>query len=147
MMMIPKPRFVGLVLMCVIAFAKGAPADELLTDGDRDSIRSVIESQLDAFQRDDADGAFSFAAPTIREKFGDAVTFIEMVRSGYRPVYRPSEVVFRDIDATGTLPIQEVLVVDRQGRSFIARYPMQRQPDGDWLIAGCFLSPFEGEST
>jgi len=140
-------QFVGLVLMCFVAFATGAPADEPLSTGDRDSIRSVIESQLDAFRRDDADDAFSFAAPIIREKFGNAVTFIEMVRTGYRPVYRPSEVVFRDIDMSGTLPIQEVLVVDREGGSFIAHYPMQRQPDGHWLIAGCFLSPFEGEST
>ena len=145
--MVRSTHFAGLVLICFLALTNGSLADEQLTRGDRDAIRSVIESQLAAFRRDDAAGAFAFAAPTIREKFGDATTFIDMVRGGYRPVYRPSEVVFRGIDATGALPIQEVLVVDREGRSFIARYPMQRQPDGGWLIAGCFLSPFEGEST
>ena len=137
----------GLTLICLVALADGAAAAERLTAADRSEIRTVIESQLAAFGRDDADGAFSFAAPTIREKFGDAATFIDMVRGGYRPVYRPSEVAFQDIDNSGTLPIQEVLVVDREGRSFIARYPMQKQPDGHWLIAGCFLAPFNGEAT
>jgi hypothetical protein len=145
--MIARMRCFGVVLVCAVALTNGAAAGEPLSPGDRDAIRAVIESQIAAFRRDDADGAFSFAAPFIREKFGDAATFIEMVRGGYRPVYRPSEVVFRDIDATGTLPIQEVLVVDREGRSFIAHYPMQKQPDGHWLIAGCFLAPFDGEAT
>ncbi len=142
-----RTRFFGIILVFAVVFGDRVSAGESLTADDRDAIRVVIESQIAAFRRDDADGAFSFAAPLIREKFGDAGSFIDMVRGGYRPVYRPSEVVFRDIDATGALPIQEVLVVDREGRSFIARYPMQRQTDGRWLIAGCFLAPFEGEET
>ena len=117
------------------------------SNGGVPATRAVIENQIAAFQRDDADGAFAFAAPSIRQKFGDAATFIRMVRDGYRPVYRPREVLFRGIDATGALPIQEVLVVGPDGRGFIARYPMQKQPDGGWLIAGCFLSPFDGEAT
>ena len=140
-------RLCGVLLICVFAATGLARADDGLTPEDRDAIRGVIESQIDAFRRDDADQAFSFAAPSIRAKFGDPGTFIGMVRDGYRPVYRPREVVFRELDETGTLPIQRVLVVDGNGRSFIAHYPMQQQADGTWLIAGCFLSPFEGEST
>lgn len=140
-------RLCGVLLICMFATTGPARADDGLTAEDRDAIRVVIESQIDAFRRDDADQAFSFAAPSIRAKFGDSGTFIGMVRDGYRPVYRPREVVFRNIDETGALPIQRVLVVDGNGRSFIAHYPMQQQPDGTWLIAGCFLSPFEGEST
>lgn len=134
-------------MVCTVATAASGAAGQALSADDRAAIRAVIESQIAAFQRDDADGAFAFAAPGIRQKFGDAATFIRMVRDGYGPVYRPREVVFRGIDETGALPIQEVLVVGPDGNGFIARYPMQKQPDGGWLIAGCFLSPFDGETT
>ena len=145
-MMIARLRPIGFLLLCLFA-PTGAAAGEHVSAADRDAIRAVIENQIAAFRRDDADGAFSFAAPTIREKFGDAATFLRMVREGYHPVYRPTAVEFRLLDDTGTLPVQEVLVVDAEGRGFIARYPMQKQPDGAWRIAGCFLSPFEGEAT
>lgn len=138
---------IGAIAAALVLWSCSALAHEDLTADDRFEIRAVIESQLAAFRRDDATEAFSYAAPTIREKFGDAATFIDMVRSAYTAVYRPSDVQFRDIDTSGTLPIQEVLVVGPQGRSFIAHYPMQQQPDGTWLIAGCFLSLFEGEAT
>jgi hypothetical protein len=36
-----------------------------ITDSDRATIRSVVEKQLQAFQKDDAAGAFAFASPGI----------------------------------------------------------------------------------
>jgi len=36
-----------------------------ITDSDRATIRSVVEQQLQAFQKDDAAGAFAFASPEI----------------------------------------------------------------------------------
>jgi hypothetical protein len=44
------------------------------------AIRQVIADQLAALRRGDAVGAFSFAAPGIRERFGDAPAFLAMVR-------------------------------------------------------------------
>ncbi len=57
-------------------------------------IRGVIERQLAAFERDDADGAFAFASPGIRRRFGTPETFMDMVRRHYPPVYRPRDVAF-----------------------------------------------------
>ena len=37
------------------------------------------------------------------------------------------------------VPAQRVLVVGPDGVPVIAVYPMQRMPDGSWLINGCFL--------
>ncbi len=111
---------------------------------DRKSIRSVIEAQIAAFARDDAEAAFGFAAPGIQAKFGDASTFIAMVRAAYGPVYRPAEVGFLNLDLSGAAPVQHVLIVDSEGEPFLALYPMQRQPDGNWRIAGCVLIPWRG---
>lgn len=130
-------------ILCLILLAPSAGA--AVDDDDRAAIRTVIERQLDAFRRDDAEAAFSFAAPGIRAKFGSPARFIAMVRTHYRAVYRPRHVLFRGLDTSRLMPVQDVLVVGPDGASFLARYPMQKQPGGGWLIAGCYLLPFEGE--
>ena len=129
--------------LTVAALASPATADSL-DDSERGAIRGVIEAQIAAFGRDDAAAAFALAAPGIQAKFGDAETFVAMVRAAYRPVYRPAEVSFRELDASGALPIQRVLIVDADGAAWLAHYPMQRQADGQWRIAGCVLALWDG---
>lgn len=129
-----------LVLLAVILLLPmPAPAQDL-SAGDRDAIRQVIESQLDAFRRDDAGEAFSYASPMIQEKFGNPTNFMRMVREGYAPVYRPRAVEFRDLTSLRGRPAQEVLFVGPDGRAVLARYFMERQPSGRWRIDGVVLT-------
>ena len=116
-----------------------AAAEQDLPDSDRAAIRTTIERQLAAFQRDDGSAAFTYAAPSIKERFGTPENFMNMVRTGYEPVYRPREVEFHQVVAVQGAPAQEVLVVDRNGVAYLAYYLMQQQPDGEWLISGCIL--------
>ena len=109
-----------------------SPADAL-------AIRQVIESQLAAFQRDDGEAAFSFASPGIQTRFHDPDTFMEMVRTGYLPVYRPKAVEFRDLVTHEGVLVQEVMVVGPDGQPVMALYFMELQPDGSWRIDGCTL--------
>ena len=92
-----------------------AAADAGLADRDQAAIRTTIESQLAAFRRDDGAAAFSYAAPSIQEKFDTPENFMAMVRIGYEPVYRPREVEFHEIAVLEGAPTQEVLLVDRNG--------------------------------
>lgn len=121
----------------------GAGALEGVAETDRGQIRTVIESQLAAFRRDDGAAAFGFAAPTIQAMFGTPENFMSMVRTGYAPVYRPREVEFRDlVDLEGRLT-QRVVLVGPDGDVVVAHYFMQRQADGSWRIAGCVLKGSE----
>jgi hypothetical protein len=113
--------------------AEAGPATEAA------EIRRVIEGQLDAFRRDDGEGAFAFASPSIRAMFGDAATFLGMVRTGYPPVYRPREVEFRSLGVEEGRLTQRVLLVGPDGVPVVARYYMEQQPDGSWRIGGCVL--------
>ena len=115
----------------------GSPADD--AGGAGAAIRGVIQAQLDAFRRDDGEAAFAHASPGIRAMFGDAATFLGMVRSGYAPVYRPREVEFRDLGLEDGRPTQRVLLIGPDGAPVVARYTMERQPDGSWRIGGCIL--------
>ena len=107
--------------------------------GEAVEIRRVIEGQLAALRRDDGEGAFAFASPGIRAMFGDAATFLRMVRTGYPPVYRPREVEFRSLGVEDGRLTQRVLLVGPDGVPVVARYYMEQQPDGSWRIGGCVL--------
>ena len=127
-----------LILALILAPLSSAQSQET-APGAQQAIRSVIESQLAAFQRDDGVKAFSFASPGIRRKFGTAETFMQMVKTGYPSVYRPREVEFRALRQRGDLLQQEVLFVGPDGQPLLALYTMEQQADGSWRIAGVVL--------
>src|SRR4051812_40384506 len=128
------------LLILALAFAAAAPAQDLsLSDSDRAQIRDVIGRQVEAFRRDDGESAFGLATPAIQGMFGTSDIFMDMVRQGYQPVYRPRMFDFREIVDLHGQPAQKVHVVGPDGRPVTAIYPMARQPDGSWRIDGCFL--------
>jgi hypothetical protein len=135
-------RILVLAVAPLVAFAQGAvPA------ADAKAVRAVIEAQLDAFRRDDAARAFSYAAPGIRATFGTAENFLEMVRTQYPAVYRPRSVAFETAVFAEGQVMQPVRFTDAEGRAWLALYPMLRDADGTWRINGCYLQRFTGQQT
>jgi Domain of unknown function (DUF4864) len=129
-------------LAFLLALATHAFAQEPATDigaADRAAIKGVIESQIEAFRRDDGAAAFAFASPTIKRMFGTPENFMEMVRGGYPQVYRPRSVGFSDLVRADGVLVQLVDIVGPDGLPVIAVYEMERQPDGSWQINGCRL--------
>jgi ketosteroid isomerase-like protein len=118
-----------------------------LSGPDAAAVREVIEAQLDAFRRDDAQRAFSFATPGIRAQFGTAENFMQMVRTSYPAVYRPRTVKFELFEVADGQVIQPVRLTDAGGRGWVAFYAMERQPDGSWRIDGCQLARLPAQET
>ena len=119
--------------------ALALPAQAQVSPADQTAIRDVIEGQVEAFRRDDGAAAFGYASPGIQGMFGTAETFMDMVRQGYRPVYRPQVFEFREIVTLQGMVTQKVHVIGPDGRPLTAFYPMTQQPDGSWRIEGCYL--------
>lgn len=128
-----------LLIFSLPAVAQTVPSS--VGEADKQAIRSVIEKQLGAFQRDDAEAAFAQAAPNIQAIFQTPDQFMSMVRGGYQPVYRPQQVEFRDIIDIDGAPTQRVFIIGPDGAPIMALYPMERQADGTWKIGGCYLVP------
>lgn len=124
-------------------FVAASPSAEVST-AEAKSVRAVVEAQLKALAADDAEAAFSFAAPKIREMFGTPDNFIAMVRSGYPVVYRPSSVAFLKPERVADGIVQGVHLTDADGTLWLARYRLQRQPDKSWRISGCQVVPAQG---
>ncbi len=113
---------------------------------DRDAIHSVIQRQLQAFQKDDAEGAFAFASPEIRAKFGTAKNFFRAVKTNYQAVYRPRSVMFEQLVTMQGIPTQAVILLAPNGDLVKALYLMEKQTDGTWRISGCFIVPIQGQT-
>ena len=133
-------------LLPVVASPGAAQTGEALPAAERAAIVDVIQRQIDAFRRDAAAEAFGYASPTVQDLFGNPANFMDMVRSGYRPVYRPQSVAFGESLVTPRGPIQRVMLVGPDGRLVMATYFMQRQPDGTWRIDGVTLDEAPGLS-
>ena len=122
-----------LALMPLAAKAQSSDAD----------IRTVIQSQLDAFQANDLATAFSYASPMIQGLFGTPENFGLMVQNGYPMVWRPGDVRFSGMRDLGGRKVQSVLLTDQAGRLFIADYEMIETPEG-WQINGVAIREADG---
>jgi hypothetical protein len=134
-----------LAVFLALSVTAPARAQEAVPAADATAIQQVIQSQLDAFQHDDWQKAFGFAAPSIQAKFVSPEIFSQMVRNGYPQVYRPKGVEFRELSATQYGPTQRVFVIGPDGHAYMAYYTMELQPDGTWRISGCHLVELEDQ--
>jgi hypothetical protein len=132
-------RLLGIVCLMLGLAAVGAAQPPPVSAADSAAIRSTIESQVEAFGRDDGEAAFGYASPAIRRMFGTPDIFMDMVRQGYQPVYRPRVFDFGEIVLLHGQVTQKVKVVGPDGRPMTAYYPMTQLPDGSWRIDGCYL--------
>ena len=130
-------------LLLLLLFAPPIRAQDAPSAADRAAIAEVVTGQIEAFRRDDAATAFGYAAPGIQAMFGDADTFLGMVRRAYQPVYRPRTVRVGDVVVQGGQVIQRVELIGPDGAAELALYAMEREADGTWRIAGCQLTRSE----
>ena len=123
----------ALLFTLLIIFAPPARADDVA------AAQSVISAQEQAFGRDDADAAYSYAAPAIRQRFQAADIFMAMVRNAYTPVYRHKSFEFGAGQVDGDRIAQRVHIIDANGEMWEALYTLEREPDGSLKITGCTL--------
>ena len=126
----------ALFLLAVLLITLAAPAR---AGDDVAAAQGVIHSQVEAFSRDDAAAAYSYAAPAIQEIFPQADIFMSMVRNSYAPVYRHKSFEFGEAHVSDGQIAQRVHIVDADGVSWEALYTLELQPDGSIKITGCVL--------
>ena len=128
-----------LFLALCLGFVLPAAAEPAINGDDLAEIRTVINRQIDAFRRDDAQEAFKLVSPAVQETFGTPERFLDVVRASYRAMYRPAALTFLGLTAIGDEAVQRVRITDRGGAVWVAYYAMQRQKDGSWRTNGCHL--------
>lgn len=107
--------------------------------------KGIISSQLEAFKKNDAFTAFSFAAPIIKAKFETPEIFMKMVKASYEPVSNPKNYFFINSKIYDGGALHQVQIISQSNQSYIATYSLILS-DGNWKITGCSLAPFEKQS-
>ncbi|GIQ78782.1 DUF4864 domain-containing protein [Bradyrhizobium sp. RD5-C2] len=126
-------RMILLLVAILLGSLAPAAADDVTT------AQGVIRAQEQAFGRDDAAAAYSYAAPAIRQIFPQADIFMSMVQNQYAPVYRHRSFEFGAAQSAGDRIAQRVQIVDANGEAWEALYTLERQADGSLKITGCSL--------
>ena len=112
-----------------------------LPDDDWKAIKAMISEQLDALKAGDGGKAFAYASPGIRQQFGNAGTFLDMVRTSYGALIAARYSEFLEGAVIDGRVIQPLRLIGPDNSVLVALYTMERQPAGGWKIAGCVLAP------
>src|SRR6266704_736691 len=127
-------RAFALLVASLIGFGSpAAAADDVAT------AQTVIRSQEQAFGRDDATAAYSYAAPAIKQIFPEADIFMMMVQQAYPLVYRHKSFEFGEARAADGQIAPRGHNGDCHGEGWEALYTVEQQPDGSLKITGCSL--------
>jgi hypothetical protein len=123
-------------LFAVLAIgAAGARAQSFQTE-DHEAFRKLIQTQIDAFRRDDFAAAYAVTAPSMKALYPTLQAYTQVIRGRYAPLIKPRTVVFGTVSRTSQGPVQRVFITAPDGRAYVANFSLQRQPDNTWLIGG-----------
>ncbi|MEO1466852.1 MAG: DUF4864 domain-containing protein [Cyanobacteria bacterium J06633_1] len=106
-----------------------------ISESDKILIRQLVEQQLQAFQADDFDTAFSLTSPKIQSKF-TLTDFIRTVGDRYGLIFKPRSVMFRGFTLVNNFPALISLIMDREGKLAKVLFIAQHQQDFSWRIHG-----------
>jgi len=118
---------------------------EISYEKEFDETQFIIESQIQAFLDENAELAYSYAAPLIKMKFNNPLEFMSMVKNYYEPVYNPKQFHFIDDRYFEGAIYHQLQVISQQDESFLATYSLI-QDEGKWKISGCAVYPMQKQS-
>ena len=118
---------------------------EISYEKEFDETQFIIESQIQAFLDENAELAYSYAAPLIKMKFNSPSEFMFMVKNYYEPVYNPKQFYFVDARYFEGAIYHQLQVISQQDESFLATYSLI-QDEGKWKISGCAVYPMQKQS-
>ena len=100
-----------------------------------EEVHRTISSQLYAFEKNDVEEAYKYAAPNIQAQFPNPETFGLMVRNGYPTIWKQKSFKFAKFKALGDKCIQRVLFQSYNGSLETYDYILVEN-NNLWKIAG-----------
>ena len=140
-MHLKKTILIIITFLIISSLAKS----EISYEKEFDETQFIIESQIQAFLDENAELAYSYAAPLIKMKFNNPIEFMSMVKNYYEPVYNPKQFYFIDARYFEGAIYHQLQVISQQDESFLATYSLIKD-EGNWKIAGCAVYPMQKQS-
>lgn len=111
-----------------------------ISESDKATIRQLIEKQLQAFEQNDTETAFSLISPIVQQKLS-CQDFMTILNEKYDCLVKPRSIMFRGFTLVDNYPALVSTIMDRQGNLAQGIFVMQHQPDYSWRIHGYKLIP------
>lgn len=105
------------------------------------ALQLVVQQQMQALAEQNAVAAFALADGGLRTQFGSAEAFLATVREQYPMLMHPASVLFLKPETDGMIAMQKVRLTDEEGSAWSLTYLLNRQPDNQWRISGCVVTP------
>ena len=134
-----------ILIITTILSLSGLAKSETSFEKEFSETQSVIESQIQAFLDENAELAYSYAAPLIKMKFTNPIEFMSMVKNYYEPVYNPKQFYFLEAKYYEGAIYHQLQVISQKNESFLATYSLI-QDEGRWKISGCAVYPMQKQS-
>ena len=135
----------SILIIITILSLSGLAKSETSFEKEFSETQSVIESQIQAFLDENAELAYSYAAPLIKMKFTNPIEFMSMVKNYYEPVYNPKQFYFLEAKYYEGAIYHQLQVISQKNESFLATYSLI-QDEGRWKISGCAVYPMQKQS-
>ena len=135
----------SILIIITILSLSGLAKSETSFEKEFSETQSIIESQIQAFLDENAELAYSYAAPMIKMKFTNPVEFMSMVKNYYEPVYNPKQFYFLEAKYYEGAIYHQLQVISQKNESFLATYSLI-QDEGRWKISGCAVYPMQNQS-
>ena len=135
----------SILIFITILSLSGLAKSETSFEKEFSETQSVIESQIQAFLDENAELAYSYAAPMIKMKFTNPIEFMSMVKNYYEPVYNPKQFYFLEAKYYEGAIYHQLQVISQKNESFLATYSLI-QDEGRWKISGCAVYPMQNQS-
>ena len=135
------------IILLIITFLSisSLAKSEISYEKEFNETQFIIESQIQAFLDENAELAYSYAAPLIKMKFNNPQEFMYMVKNYYEPVYNPKKFKFIDAKYFEGAIFHQLQVISQKNESFLATYSLI-QDEGKWKISGCAVYPMQKQS-
>lgn len=102
------------------------------------AVRSVIERQIDAVRKQDANSAFAVVAPKLKQQFANGKTYLNVIKAQFPAIADARLVAFGDLRETSFGTAQLVTISDARGEPWVAFFLMD-QDKGEWRIGNVVM--------
>ncbi|MEG6509446.1 DUF4864 domain-containing protein [Methyloligella sp. 2.7D] len=117
----------------------------VITGKEKAVIEDTVRMQIKALSKGDAEGAFANLSPSTQRYFGGATAFLTEVRHEAAPVTKTQSFSFLNLERRDAETLQPVLLTDKRGQSWLAKFRLERQGAGDWRVLSCEIEAIPGQ--
>lgn len=116
-----------------------------LSEVERDHIRAAVRGQIQALASRDAEQAFSYLAPVTKDFFSDSNNFLSTLNRQMIPMMHAKRFLMAELEREATDAVQTVLLTGPKNHEWLARFKVERQPDGSWRVKSCHMELAKGQ--